>query len=76
MYCSGELEVQGKSERVACAIKTLPYTSLLDYLRAQAELEALWDTFELTPVMTCLAVFEDRSADGTCCLHVATEYVL
>lgn len=73
MCCSGEIEVKGRSERVPCAIKMLPYTSLTDHDIAQAELEALWDTYDMTSVMTCLAVFEDRRADGTCWLHVATE---
>ena len=56
-----------------CAVKTLQYASEDEQIIAEAELAALWDTFVLETVNTCVGVFLDTALDGTCRLQVALE---
>ena len=65
--------MQGSDARQPCAVKMLPYNSEDDVERADAELEALWDTHELSSVLTCLGVFLDVAADGARHLQILTE---
>lgn len=56
-----------------CAIKRLPYEEFWDHKDAEAELEALHDTHDITSVVTCLGVIKDAAPDGHIHLQVAMQ---
>ena len=69
--CSGELE--WRNQIVPCAVKTVAYSFAVDKVRADAELQALYETRHMSAILKCRAVFEEVLPDGSAWLHLATE---
>ena len=72
LCCSGQIHLAAAGLKPG-AIKTLPYSTEEEKARAEAELQALYDTRHIESVMACYGVFLDTTPDGSHCLQLITE---
>ena len=71
LCCSGQIDLAAAGLK-PCAIKTLPYSTEVDKMRAEAELQALYDARYVDSVMACYGVFLDTTPDGSHRLQLVT----